>query len=61
MIITCENATIKMNDKMVNSKTRSEVEFPMNDCRTSPLNSFKLRVEMHNCLLTCKKKTDKHE
>ena len=46
---------------MVNSKTGSEAKFPMKRCRTSPLNSSKLRVEMHNCHLAWMRKIDKFE
>jgi len=46
---------------MVNSKTRSEAEFPIKGSRTSPLNSSGLKVEVHNCFLTWMRKTEKYE
>ena len=61
MLIKCENATIKMNNETVHSKTRNETEFPIKGSKTSPLNSSKLKVEVLNCLLTWMRKTDKYE
>jgi len=50
-----------MNNKNGQLKTRSEAKFPMKGSRTSSLNSFRLRVEMHTFLLSLRRKTDKYE
>ena len=59
MLIKYENTTIKMNNANDQLKSRSETEFSINDFRTSPLYSSRLRVEVLNCLPNCKRKTDK--
>jgi len=61
MLIKYKNTIIKMNNQMVNSKTRSEARFPIKGSRVSPLNSSRLRVEVHNCLLPWIRQTNKYE
>ena len=61
MLIKYKNTIIKMNNQMVNSKTRSEAGFPIKGSRASPLNSSRLRVEVHNCLLPWIRQTNKYE
>jgi len=51
MLIKYENAIIKMNNEMDNSKTISEAVFPIKGSRTSLLTFSRLRVEMLNYLL----------
>ena len=50
-----------MNNANGQRKSRSEVGFPMKESRTSPLYSSRLSVELINCLLDWKGKTNKYE
>jgi len=52
---------LKINNANGLLKSRSEAGFLIKGSKTFPLYLSRLRVKVLNCLLDCKRKTDKHD